>query len=274
MVPLSVIILTKNEERLIGRCIDSVRWADEVLVIDSLSNDRTIQIAQARGARVYEQQWLGWPRQRNKATSIARNDWVFFVEADEIVTSELADNVRRILDSGIDPNDGLCLDRRNDFLGVLLPNGARRAAQRTFVRIYNRRQSSFDETMRVHEQVRLQGVSHPVAGALLHCRGSSMHELVEVFNRYATVEAQELHDRGVRANWRNVLVLPLIKFIWFYIVKREFRLGTRGLMHAMLKATSDYIRYAKLWELQHLANHPLGGHGSARELDRDISVAS
>ena len=271
VIPLSVIILAKNEERLVGRCINSVCWADEVLVIDSLSSDRTADIARSHGARVYEQEWLGWPKQRNKAASIAKNDWVFFVEADEIVTPELTANLRRMLDRGLEPKDGLYLDRRNDFLGALLPNGARHSMQRTFIRVYNRRHSRFDETMRVHEQVRLQGTARRLEGSLLHCRGSSMHELVDVFNRYATVEAQELYDRGVRANWCNVIVLPAIKFVWFYLVKREYRLGMRGLMHAMLKATSDYIRYAKLWELEHMQP---GNHSNADAFASHMDSAS
>lgn len=122
MPDLTVIILTKNEEQFIERCVRSVRWADEVLVLDSCSSDRTQEIAASLDANVYEQEWLGWPGQRNKATSLAKNDWVLFVEADEIVTPGLARSIQEVMSGPIDDRDAYSVDRRGDFYGLLLPN--------------------------------------------------------------------------------------------------------------------------------------------------------
>ena len=258
MTPITVIVLTKNEATFIERCIQSVAWADEVLVIDSESTDKTRELAQALGARVAVQPWLGWPGQRSKAVSLARNDWVLFVEADEIVTPELARSIQAAMRGSPDPRDGYAVNRRNDFLGLLLFNDTRPSKRRNFVRLFNRTQSGYDPTMKVHEEVRFPGKAILLEGLLLHWRGYAVDELVGVFNRYATVEAEILDEQGVKANALNVFMRPLLRFLWSYVAKGGFRQGTRGLLHAQLKATSDYIRYAKLWELQNVtrAVHP------------------
>ncbi len=250
MIAISVIILTKNEEDYIERCVQSVAWADEVLVMDSESIDQTKKVAESLGARVIVQPWLGWSEQRNKAVSFAENDWVLIVEADEIVTPELARSIQEAMDRQPDTCDGYTVNRRNDFLGLLLFNDARPSKRRNFVRLFNRRESCYDPTMKVHEEVRFPGKAYPLDGVLLHWRGSTMDEMVSVFNRYATVEAEVLDERGVRATPVNVFVRPILRFLWSYVAKGGFRQGTRGLMHAQLKALSDYIRYAKLWERQ------------------------
>ncbi len=102
MPGLTVIILTLNEEEFIERCIYSVRWADEVLVVDSNSTDQTREIATALGARVYEQKWLGWSGQRNKGVEVAKNDWVMFLECDEIVTPQLAQSIQEVMSRPMD----------------------------------------------------------------------------------------------------------------------------------------------------------------------------
>jgi (heptosyl)LPS beta-1,4-glucosyltransferase len=151
----------------------------------------------------------------------------------------------------MDPADGYAVDRRGDFLGVVLPNQARRAKRRGFVRLYNRTRSRWDEAMPVHEVVRVPGRLHALDGILLHWNDLTLDELATLFNRYATVEAEDLHRRGVRAGPLALLGRPVLRFLWLYLARGEARLGTRGLIHAALKATSEFLRYAKLWELQH-----------------------
>ena len=254
MSPLSVVIMAKNEEAVIARCIGSVNWADEVLVIDSGSTDRTREIAASLGASVYEQPWLGFSAQRNRGAELARHDWILFLDADEIVTEALAASVTQVLRGTPDPRDGYAVDRRGDFLGVLLPNEARPSKRRTFVRLCNRRCSAYDLDMPVHEEVRFPGESIPLGGVLLHWNGFTMDEFVPLFNRYATVEARTLDAGGKRATALDIFARPVLRFLWCYLARGGWRLGTRGLMHAMLKASSDYMRYAKLWELQNVTS--------------------
>jgi glycosyltransferase involved in cell wall biosynthesis len=253
MPPISVVILTKNEERFVGRAIRSAGWADEVLVLDSGSTDDTVRIAESLGARVCHEGWLGWVGQHNLALDLARHDWVFTLDADEIITPELADSIKRAASGPMDPRDGYYCTRKGDFLGVLLPSRSRRARLQRFIRLLNRTHSRYDPALKVHEEVIVSGKSIPLDGILLHWRGYGMDDYVNVFNRYATVEAGVLNERGVRCGVRHVLGMPLLRFLWQYAYQGEWRLGMRGLLHAMLKASAEFVRYAKLWEVQNAA---------------------
>ncbi len=256
MPALTVIILTLNEEEFVTRCVNSVRWADEVLVVDSNSTDRTREIASSLGARVYEQKWLGWSGQRNKGVELAKNDWVMFLECDEIVTPELAQSIQEVMSRPMDEGDGYCLDRRGDFYGLLLPNVSRPAKRKSFVRLFNRRCSAYDMSMKVHEEVIFPGKSIPLQGVLIHWRAYMMDEYMTVFNRYATVEAEMLNEKGVRSSGLKILIRPILRFLWCYIAKGGIWLGTRGIIHAVLQATSEFMRYAKLWEMQQAKRMP------------------
>ena len=250
MIPLSVIILTKNEAEFITRCIKSVLWADEVVVLDSGSNDRTVEIATSLKANVYQQEWLGYSAQRNHALTLAKNDWVFFLDADEIVTSELGCSIQKVLTGSMDERDGYSVDRRGDFLGILLPNHSRSSKKLNFVRLFNRNYSSYDATVQVHEEVQFSGKAIPLEGILIHWGGRVMDEYVLAFNKYSTLEAEVLYNKNYQANGFIIFFRPILRFLWCYIAKGDCFLGIRGLIHSMLKAMSEYIRYAKLWEMQ------------------------
>jgi (heptosyl)LPS beta-1,4-glucosyltransferase len=258
MTPLSVIILTKNEEQFIKRCIQSVLWADEILVLDSGSTDQTKEIATSLGAIVYNQEWLGYAAQRNKSLSLATHDWVFFLDADEIVTPELATSIKQALNKAMDQRDGYSIDRRGDFLGLLLPNVARPSKRNNFVRLFNKCCSAYDSTMKVHEEVRFPGKAIPLEGILIHWGGNMMDEYIAALNRYSILEAETLNEQGYHVNGFIVFLRPILRFLWIYIARYNFLLGTRGLIHAMLGATREYVRYAKLWEMQNISSvvHP------------------
>ena len=256
MLGLSAVIMTKNEADKIARALGSVAWADEVLVIDSGSTDATREIAESLGARVVEQPWLGFSAQRNRGAALARHDWIFYLDADEVVTYELAEAVKKVIAGTPDPKDAYAVDRRGDFLGVLLPNEARPSKRRNFIRLYNRQQSAYDEEMSVHEEVRFPGKAVPLEGVLLHWNDLKMDEYFSLFNRYATLEAQSLNQNGVRARPLDLIFRPVLRFFWSYLARGGWRLGTRGLLHALLKAESDFMRYAKLWEAQNVTATP------------------
>src|ERR1044072_3320646 len=191
--PVSVIVCARDEAGVIERCLASVDWADERGVVDSGSSDGTQRLATALGAKVVEQDWLGFSAQKNYAAAIAAHDWGLSLDADEIVTPELAHAIQAVLDGPMDPHDGYVVDRRGDFLGAVLPNGARPSKRRRFVRLYTRRHSAWDEAMSVHEVVRCPGRRHRLDGLLLHWNDFTLDELISLFNRYASIEAAELH---------------------------------------------------------------------------------
>lgn len=255
-VPVSVIVLTKNEELYIERCVGSVSWADEVVILDSGSTDRTRELASSLGASVYEQEWLGWSPQRMKAISLARNDWVFIVEADEIVSPELARSIVAVIRGDVNPRDGFVVDRRDDFCGVLLPNMRRRKKRKTFVRLFNRKHSYYDPGMPIHEEVRFEGKAVSLEGQLIHWRGLSFAEIQQRHIRNARLEAEMLHCNGKRTGPLQLIVRPALRFLWSYVWCGEFRLGTRGLIDALGRAVAEFYRYATLWEMQSVVHSP------------------
>lgn len=250
--PITVILQSKNEEIFIRRCVESVSWADEVLLLDSGSEDRTIEIAESLGAKVVSTDWPGWSKQRQRAEELAQHDWLLALDCDEIVTPELRDAIQTVLRGDMRNEDGYSVNRRGDFLGVLLPNSSNRRNRRGAVRLYNRTRSGFNTDARVHEEVQVPGERIELAGDLIHWRGYGMHDYFRVFNDYATLEAEVLREQSVRGTAWKILSRPILRFFWLYLRKGEWRLGTRGLIHAGLKACSEFMRYSKLWEMEHV----------------------
>jgi len=249
---VSAVILTRNEEALIERCLRSVRdLVDDIIVVDSCSTDRTREIATSLGARVVEQPWLGWIGQRALGIALARHDWVLILEADEIVTPRLAASIREVLGGPMDPADGYSIDRRDDFLGVLLPSMRRRRKRLSFVRLFNRTRSAYDPTLVIHDEVRVGGRTKPLAGILVHWRGFTVVQQVSRYTTYAPLEADVLEGRGARVGVLSLVVRPLLRFGWCYVVCGGFRLGARGFAHALMVASSEYLRFAAVWERQH-----------------------
>jgi glycosyltransferase involved in cell wall biosynthesis len=229
-----------------------VAWADERLVIDSGSTDETVKIAEANGARVIFHEWPGWPKQKNYGIDQASNDWVMCIDADEIVTPKLAESIKEAFTSEIDPKDGFHVERPNEMLGVLLANEARPSKQVGFVRIFNRLYNRYSEDQVVHEEIRPVGNAIGLKGDLIHWRGYTMDEHINSYNKYATVESKVWGDRGAKATPLIIFGKPILRFLWCYILKRGYQRGTPGLLHAMVKASWEFMWLAKLWERQNM----------------------
>lgn len=247
---LSVIVCTLNEAARIERMIQHVGFADEILVLDCGSTDGTVERARELGARVEHQDWLGFSRQKNRAAELATHDWVLSLDADEIVDDELGAAIVSALSGNPDPHDAFLVDRRGDFLGAVLPNPQRKANRAANVRLYHRAHSRWDEDMEIHEMVRVSGTVRPLPGKLLHWNDLTIDQFVSMFNRYATTEARELYVAGKRTNVLEVFVRPIARMGWVLFFRGAIRLRGRGLMYASMRGFGDFVRYAKLWELQ------------------------
>jgi glycosyltransferase involved in cell wall biosynthesis len=254
--PVSVLILTLNEELLIGRAIRSAAWANEVVVLDSGSTDRTREIAESLGAHVYTQPWLGWTLQHRKAAELARNDWVMPIDADEVITPELAKSIVAAMSSRPDPNDGYVVDRRDEFLGELMFNLRRRSKRANFVRLFDRRKSRYDETMLIHEEVVVPGRAIPLPGFLLHWRNSLLSHIVATFNRNADLEVKGIVQSSKPVTFVSVAIKPMLRFGWVYFVCGHWRFGTRGFILAGMHAFSEFLRQARAWEQLHSPPRP------------------
>lgn len=248
---ISVTILTKNEEELVARAVESARWADEVLVLDSESIDATREIAERHGARVVVQPWLGWLDQHRKAVELATHDWVMKLDADEIITGRLAASIGEALAAGPDPRDGFVVERIDEFMGELLPDTRRRSKRDNFVRIFNRTQSEWDPALVIHEEVRVAGQRHRLKGPLLHWRNASFQRLVAIYNANSEVEAAAILARAPKGpSAARILAQPVLRFGWAYVLSGSWRYGMRGFHRAMMHAFADYLALAKAWEAQ------------------------
>lgn len=250
--PLTIAILTKNEELLIERAIRSCAWADEVLVLDSGSTDQTCEIAARAGARVEHQPWLGWLGQHQRAVDLASFDWVMKIDADEIVTTALARSIDAALAANPDPRDGFVVDRAEEFLGAFIPNPRRNSQRLSFVRVFNRLHSGWDPEVLIHERVKVAGSSHMLTGQLLHWRNANLARIVETYNSNADVEARMLisqYPNGPSA--LNIVFKPLLRFGWAYFMRGGWRGGMRGYLYAATRAMAEFLSLAKAWERRH-----------------------
>ena len=249
--PITVTVLTKNEAPLIDRCLNGLEWADEVLVLDSGSTDATREIAARRGAVVHTQSWLGWVGQHEASIDLAANDWILVVDADEIVTPELANSVLEAMSADPDPKDGYVVERRDELFGALMPNMRRRSKQNTFVRLFNRRHSRFRSDDLIHEAIVCPGRHVPLAGVLLHWRNVTFMSQMLKDLENAELEAEQMATRHARAGALHLIVKPLARFGWCYLVKRAFLHGSVGLMYSLMIAHAEFLRTARLWERLH-----------------------
>lgn len=245
MLPVTAVVLALDEEKIVGRCLTALGWADEVLLVDSGSSDATREIAASLGARVVEQPWLGWSAQRNAGAAAASHDWVLFLEADEVMTTMLADAVRAVLGADPRPTDAWSMDRRDELMGELMPSAQRRSKTTDRVRLYHRGHSRWDESMLVHEEVLVTGTKHLLPGHLVHWRPLPVSQIAQVVGRYAAVEARDRAAAGRSASPALLVALPLARFAWLYGVKGSFRHGVPGLVNAVLRAQADFLRLAQ-----------------------------
>jgi hypothetical protein len=181
------------------------------------------------------------------------------MDADEIVTPELGAAIVEALRGNPDPRDGFVLERREEFLGTLMPNMRRRSNRRTFVRLYNRMYGRYDPALDIHEQIRCPGRLHGLKGPLLHWRNYSIGQQADTLNRNAEIEARMWVAKRAGRGARLWLVgKPVLRFLWLYVACGNWRFGTRGYIWSVLHSGAEFLRQAKAWELQNVtaAGHP------------------
>jgi glycosyltransferase involved in cell wall biosynthesis len=243
-VPITVVIPTLDEAAHIGPCLAHLAWADEVIVADGGSHDDTVALARGAGAVVLERSGPTIAAQRNAAIGIARNEWVFALDADERFTDELREEVDRTI--GAPAHQAYQVRRRNLYLGRELTRGH---WGRDWVTRLFRRDRRYVER-RVHEHLeRLDDVGR-LQGALLHEPYRDLAEQVEKMNRYARWAAEDLYERGRRASAWQLCTRPATRFLRAYLFEGAIGDGRRGLVTSALGAYSAFLKYAHLWALE------------------------
>lgn len=242
---LTVIVPTYNEEANLRACLESVRFADELLVVDSFSTDGTTGIAREFGARIVQHEYVYSARQKNWAIPQAGNDWVLLVDADERVTPGLRAEILELLEKG-PTQDGYWIYRANHFLGKRMRHCGWESDR--VIRLFRRDTARYQDR-RVHAEIALPGPLPALHHPLEHHTFRSFGQYMERINRYSEWGAAQMYSEGRRAGPLTIFGRPIVRFLKMYIVKLGFLEGVHGLVLSMFGAFSVYLKYSRLWEL-------------------------
>jgi glycosyltransferase involved in cell wall biosynthesis len=248
-VPISVTIITLNEESNLPRTLNSVKWADEVIVIDSGSTDRTVEIAKKSGAKVLHNSWRGYGQQKNFAQDQTTHNWVLNIDADEVVSAELAQEIRTTVFESEQNNGarGFYFPRKTFYIGRWIQHGG--WYPNYLVRLADKRAARWSEP-NVHEELKVEGALAYMTEPLLHYAFSSIQDQILTNLRFSHLGSQDLKRIGQRPSLRKLLFKPIGKFFETYLIKGGFRDGLAGLIISVNAAHSMFLKYAYLLESQ------------------------
>lgn len=238
---ISATIITCNEERNVPRAIESLRCCDEILVVDSGSTDRTVEIARKFGARVVEAGWRGYAGQKNFASEQAAHDWILSIDADEALSEDLEAEIWQLKKNG--PQcDAYTVPRLAQYLGRWILYSGWYPDRK--IRLFDRRKARWVGDY-VHESVVCHGRIGHLKGNLLHFTCGSLSEHLKTMDRYTTLAAEELAARRTPVCYRQLLLEPAWTFFRTYVLKRGFLDGVEGLAIAYMAALYTFLKYAK-----------------------------
>lgn len=254
---LSVAIVARDEQDRLPDCLKSVRFADEVVLVDSGSRDDTLEIAGAFGCRVIRQSWQGFARQKQFAVDRCRNDWVLILDADERVPEATAQTLEEIFGESIPAGNvaGFALLRRNFFHGRWF----RRCGwwPDRVLRLVDRRRGKFSEN-HVHERWMADGPVRDLDAVLDHRSFRNYADLIEKMQRYSTLAAREMHENGRDVGWWSPISHGGWTFLRDYLLKAGIVAGFDGFMIALLHAAGSFMKYAKLREAKKFGKERIG----------------
>jgi glycosyltransferase involved in cell wall biosynthesis len=245
MPTLSVVIITKNEEANLTRCLEAVRFAHEIIVLDSGSTDNTLAIAKSFGAKIYHQDWLGYGAQKNRAVDYAGSNWILSLDADEVLDPILAKEVRMVIETS--PQNAVFeIERYNYFLGKRV----RHVWNNDWVlRLFPKGAARFSEVP-IHEALKPVSDNFKIQrlkGHLAHYTVHSLEQYLTTMNRYTSIAAARDFEAGKKSSLFKVFYKTLAMFLKSYFFKRGFLDGRLGLLLSCLNAQSKFYQYLKLY---------------------------
>lgn len=252
MERLSVVILVKNEEKQIRDCLESAKWADEIIIVDDYSLDKTVEICREYTDKIFQRKMTdGFSRQREYGINQAGGNWILSLDADQTVTEGLREEIREVLNNGTSCS-GFRIYRPTSYLGKWM----RYCGWRTPVLVLFRKDKIGYDGKLVHEDVVSSGDIGLLKNEILHHTYDSLSEHFDRMDLYTSYDARELWRRGVRLNPGNYVIYfflkPVFIFLRKYIVYQGFREGVRGLFISVVTAFVVFMNYAKLWEIQYV----------------------
>jgi glycosyltransferase involved in cell wall biosynthesis len=250
-LPLSAVLITLNAEKHLEQALRSVQFCEEILIVDSGSTDNTVNIATQHGARVIEQTWLGFGPQKQLAVNQARYDWVLCIDSDEQVSPALETSIRNVLNpKHKQPQQlaGYSLPRCNHFLGRYLRHGEGYPDYSS--RLFHRHRAQWSLDL-VHEKVEHPTGTyfHKLTGDLLHHSADTLQHYIDKQNRYTSIQAEQLAQRGAWPSTAKLILSPTLRWIKFYLIRQGFRDGWQGFVHIAIGCFNSFMKYAKTREI-------------------------
>lgn len=244
---LTVLMPTFNEENNIKECLESVKWADDIMVVDSFSTDKTLEIARQYTDNILQHEYINSATQKNWAIPQAKNEWVLIVDSDERVTPELRDEILAVLEKDGDGFDGFYIYRINHFKGKRINHCG--WDKDDVLRLFRRDKGKYIDRQ-VHADIILDGKSSHLKAKFLHYTFISFEQYFKKFNKYTAWAAGDRAKKTKQVRWYHVTLRPAFRFFKQYIINLGFLDGIEGLIICMLSAFSVFMKYAKLWEMQ------------------------
>ncbi|NQZ33595.1 MAG: glycosyltransferase family 2 protein [Oceanospirillaceae bacterium] len=238
---ISVIIITKNEVHHLRECLESVSWADEIIVLDSGSTDGSQEICRNFNCQLIETDWPGFGIQKNRALSYASNDWVLSIDADERVSDSLKKEILSTLENPL--HMGYYMPRRSSYCGQFIEHSG--WSPDFILRLFKRQNSRFTDDL-VHEKAIVDGSTGKLSEILIHYSFRTLDQVLDKVNLYSTLGAQKLYKQGKRSSLSKAIFKGLWSFFRTYILQLGILDGSKGLMLAISNAEGTYYKYAKL----------------------------
>ncbi|MFH1800868.1 MAG: glycosyltransferase family 2 protein [Candidatus Omnitrophota bacterium] len=243
---LSAVLITLNEERKLPECLRRLAFADEIVVVDSCSEDQTVQIAEKAGAKVFQRTFDSFSGQKNYGIQMAGGDWILLIDADELVTPELRDEILSAIRSQ-EYRSAFTLRRVNQIFGAVLRHGA--SGEDHPIRLVRKGAGVFEGL--VHEKLRIEGEIGDLRGELTHITYQTLEEYFLKFNQFSSLDAREfLRQERKPPSWLQILVKPAAEFFFYYIVKAGFLDGWPGFQYQVLSSFYVFIKHAKAKNLK------------------------
>lgn len=247
---LSVFITTYNNGRTLTTCLESVKWADEIVMLDSFSTDDTLAIGRRYGARIAQHKFMGYGPQKQMALAATANDWVLLLDADEALSPALQAEIRQLLQVG-PAAEGYEIPRQEQLFWRMYHPATR---MNHYLRLFDKRRGGIDD-MPIHAAPKIQGRVARLKGPLYHYGETDIHTKVEKINAYST---GLVADKIKRQRWGIPLIMlfyPPLFFIRSYLFKRNFLNGWAGFINSAVAAFYVFLKYAKLYEYHQLTRH-------------------
>ena len=247
MAKLSVVLITLNEERNIDRCLGSVKWADEIIVVDSFSSDATVKRAKKYTGKVFRHEYLGSTKQMECGIGYARGEWILLIDGDEEVSEELATEIKRIVREPVSGVAGYEILRKPFAFGRWIEHGG---WYPDYQFRFFRKDSYSVNHEEVHGGFAPRGSMGRLNGPVFHYTYENIFAYVARMNEYTSLQVSNKlkADPEVTATWRNLILNPASHFVRMFFSKKGYKDGFQGFLLAMLDATYTMVLYAKLWE--------------------------